>query len=297
MNDKELNKALEQLAEDVPPMPADFHGRWMNAVRAEAEKDAPAAGKETRDKTASLVRWTRMLSVAAVFVFLIGGTILYRNSRKTLSAPYAAVENAALPEAAEPAAEKEEAMAEPEAAAEEPEADMAAYAVYEAEEAPVMMAASPAASEAEEADRTYSKSASAANALAGDAPAMAAGTAAETAEDAAAPVFEAAEADYEEEAAYEAEAAYEDAAAYEAAAPTPTEAPTAVPTAAPTAAPTEAPAPEPTAEPSGQEKTGFLSEAGAFFTDMGDFLLAALPYLLVLAVPAAAAVIIRRRKK
>ena len=177
MNDKELNKALEQLAEDVPPMPADFHDRWMNAVRAEAEKNAPAAGKETRDKTASVVRWTRMLSIAAVFVFLIGGTILYRNSRKSLSAPLAAVENAALPEAAEPAAEKEEAMAEPEAAAEEPEADMAAYAVYEAEEAPVMMAASPAASEAEETDRTNSKSASAANALAGEAPVLAAGTA------------------------------------------------------------------------------------------------------------------------
>ena len=297
MNDKELNKALEQLAEDVPPMPADFHGRWMNAVRAEAEKDAPAAGKETRDKTASLVRWTRMLSIAAVFVFLIGGTILYRNSRKSLSAPVAAVENAALPEAAEPAAEKEEAMAEPEAAAEEPEADMAAYAVYEAEEAPVMMAAVPEApaaeeadlaAEAEEPDRMYAKSASsvnaAANAPVGEAPALTAGKAAEAADEAA-PVWEDAEAEYEEE------------AAYEEAAPVPTEAPTEVPTAVPTAAPTEAPDPEPTAEPSGQEKTGFLSEAGAFFSDMGDFLLAALPYLLVLAVPAAAAVIIRRRNK
>ena len=154
MNDNELNNALEQLAEEVPPMPADFHDRWMNAVRAEAKKTAPAAETETREKTATLVRWTRMLSIAAVFVFLIGGTILYRNSRKTLSAPYAAVENAALPEAAEPAEEKAEAKAEPaaeeaaeaavpEAAAEEPEADMAvyeAYEAYEAEEAPVMMA-------------------------------------------------------------------------------------------------------------------------------------------------------------
>lgn len=253
MNDNELNNALEQLAEEVPPMPADFHGRWMNAVRAEAKKTAPAAETETREKTATLVRWTRMLSIAAVFVFLIGGTILYRNSRKTLSAPYAAVGNAALPEAAEPAEEKAEAKAEPaaeeaaeaavpEAAAEEPEADMAvyeAYEAYEAEEAPVMMAAVPEApaaeeadlaAEAEEPDRMYAKSASSVNAAAN------------------APVG-------------------------------------------------EAPDPEPTAEPSGQEKTGFLSEAGAFFSDMGDFLLAALPYLLVLAVPATAAVIIRRRKK
>lgn len=286
MNDNELNNALEQLAEEVPPMPADFHDRWMNAVRAEAKKTAPAAETETREKTATLVRWTRMLSIAAVFVFLIGGTILYRNSRKTLSAPYAAVENAALPEAAEPAEEKAEAKAEPaaeeaaeaavpEAAAEEPEADMAVYEAYEAYEA-------------EEPDRMYAKSASsvnaAANAPVGEAPALTAGKAAEAADEAA-PVWEDAEAEYEEE------------AAYEEAAPVPTEAPTEVPTAVPTAAPTEAPDPEPTAEPSGQEKTGFLSEAGAFFSDMGDFLLAALPYLLVLAVPAAAAVIIRRRKK
>ena len=44
------------------------------------------------------------------------------------------------------------------------------------------------------------------------------------------------------------------------------------------------------------ENAGFLQAAGAFFTDMGDFLLAALPYLLVLAVPAAAALVIRRKK-
>ena len=316
MNDNELNKALEQLAEEVPPMPADFHDRWMNAVRAEADKTAPAAETETRDKTASLVRWTRMLSIAAVFVFLIGGTILYRNSRKILSAPYTVVESAAQPEpekpvAEEPVAEKEEARVEPvteeeaeaaapEAAAEAPEADMAAYeayGAYEAEEAPVMMAAVPEApaaeeadlaAEAEEPDRMYSKSASsvnaAANGLVGEAPALTAGKAAETADEAA-PVWEDAEAEYEEE------------AAYEEAAPAPAEAQTAVPTEAPTAVPTEAPTLEPTAEPSGQEKTGFLSEAGAFFTDMGDFLLAALPYLLVLAVPALAAVIIRRREK
>ncbi len=277
MNDNELNNALEQLAEEVPPMPADFHDRWMNAVRAEAKKTAPAAETETREKTATLVRWTRMLSIAAVFVFLIGGTILYRNSRKTLSAPYAAVENAALPEAAEPAEEKAEAKAEP--AAEE--AAEAAVPEVAAEEADL-------AAEAEEPDRMYAKSASsvnaAANAPVGEAPALTAGKAAEAADEAA-PVWEDAEAEYEEE------------AAYEEAAPVPTEAPTEVSTAVPTAAPTEAPDPEPTAEPSGQEKTGFLSEADAFFSDMGDFLLAALPYLLVLAVPAAAAVIIRRRNK
>ena len=55
MKDKELNsaltadagldEALAQMAEEVPPMPADFHDRWMNAVRADAQQKAePARG-------------------------------------------------------------------------------------------------------------------------------------------------------------------------------------------------------------------------------------------------------------
>ena len=112
----------------------------------------------------------------------------------------------------------------------------------------------------------------------------------------------AAEAEYAEEAEYAGEAAYEAAPATAALTAAPTEAPaaalTAAPTAALTAAPTAAPAdtPAPAEEPEAEE-TGFLPAAGAFFTDMGDFLLAALPYLLVLAVPAAAALVIRGKKK
>ena len=45
------------------------------------------------------------------------------------------------------------------------------------------------------------------------------------------------------------------------------------------------------------EQPGLLQQAGEFFTDMGDFLLAALPYLAVLAVPAVAALLLGRRKK
>ena len=44
-------------------------------------------------------------------------------------------------------------------------------------------------------------------------------------------------------------------------------------------------------------ETGFLQDAGAFLSDMWDFLLASLPYLAVLAVPALVALIFRRRKK
>ena len=56
--------------------------------------------------------------------------------------------------------------------------------------------------------------------------------------------------------------------------------------------------PEPEKESAESErKTGFLQQAGSFMADMGDFLMAALPYLLVLAVPAATAVAVRRRKR
>ena len=99
-------------------------------------------------------------------------------------------------------------------------------------------------------------------------------------------------AEYEEEPVMEA-AAYE--AAEETAMPELTEAPMPEPTPEPTEASTAIPTAEPTAEPE-PEQTGFLPAAGAFFTDMGDFLLAALPYLLVLAVPAVTALVIRRRR-
>ena len=287
VTDAELDAALAQMAEEVPPMPADFHDRWMNAVRAEAGSTAPAEEPAPKH-TLSIVRWTRILSVAAVFVFLIGGTLLYRNSKKSLtsSAPLAAKkqENAETVDepAAEPAVEAaagavmEEAE---EAAAEEPlmmESYMQAAAVDGA-------AGVPADAEAE--DREALKAAGAVQNAFTAAPKEAAETDAE-------------EADYAMEAAYEEESAMEAAAyeaAEEAAMPAPTKALTPAPTAAPTASPTVEPTAVPTVEPE-PEQTGFLPAAGAFFTDMGDFLLAALPYLLVLAVPAVTALVIRRRK-
>ena len=287
VTDAELDAALAQMAEEVPPMPADFHDRWMNAVRAEAGSIAPAEEPAPKH-TLSIVRLTRILSIAAVFVFLIGGTLLYRNSKKSLtsSVPLAAEkqENAETVDepAAEPAVEAaagavmEEAE---EAAAEEPlmmESYMQAAAVDGA-------AGVPADAEAE--DREALKAAGAVQNAFTAAPKEAAETDAE-------------EADYAMEAAYEEESAMEAAAyeaAEEAAMPAPTKALTPAPTAAPTASPTVEPTAVPTVEPE-PEQTGFLPAAGAFFTDMGDFLLAALPYLLVLAVPAVTALVIRRRK-
>ena len=286
VTDAELDAALAQMAEEVPPMPADFHDRWMNAVRAEAGSIAPAEEPAPKH-TLSIVRWTRILSVAAVFVFLIGGTLLYRNSKKSLSSPvsFEAEKQDAVETAVEPATElaagavMETAEEAEEAAAEEPlmmESYMQAAAVDGA-------AGVPADAEAE--DREALKAAGAVQNAFTAAPKEAAETDAE-------------EADYAMEAAYEEESAMEAAAyeaAEEAAMPAPTKALTPAPTAAPTASPTVEPTAVPTVEPE-PEQTGFLPAAGAFFTDMGDFLLAALPYLLVLAVPAVTALVIRRRK-
>ncbi len=72
-----LDQMLRDLAAETPEMPADFHARWTLAVRQEAargsdEKKMPAAVRRNR--------WTRILATAAVFVFLIGGTLLTRDS-------------------------------------------------------------------------------------------------------------------------------------------------------------------------------------------------------------------------
>ena len=252
MKDEELDAILGQMAEEVPPVPADFRGRWMNAVRAEARETAPAAEDKT-PKTVFLVRRTRILGVAAAFVFLIGGTLLWRNTKQTLTA-------------AGVAGKQEAAVM---FAAEENAAGSAA-------EEPAVMAAGVM-------DETEESAPEAADAYAGITELFSSMKAAGSVMNSAASSDMAAGAVMEEEADY---AIYE-AAAVEEAEPVPE--PAAMPTAEPTAAPTAVP----TAEP---EKPGFLQETGAFFTDMGDFLLAALPYLLVLAVPAAAALAVRRKK-
>ena len=284
--DAGLDAALARMADDVPPVPAGFHDRWMNAVRAEAEKTAPEAEK-TRKRTASLVRWTGILSAAAVFVFLIGGTLLYRNAGKTLPVQFAAEKR----ETVETAAGEDGAA--PVFAAEPEIIEEAAEAYASEEEAPE----EPAPAAGESADGVYAaKNADSLWTMHMEAPAngdlsRAAGAAMEEAD--------AWEADMEEEAEYG-----EEAAVYEAAEESRADVPemTAAPTAEPTVTPAVSPTPEVTAEPvpaeaPEAEKTGFLQETGAFFTDMGSFLRSFWPYLLVLLVPGAAVLAAVRRKK
>ena len=279
-DDAELDAALAQMADEVPPVPADFHSRWMNAVRADAEK---AASEEktpvAKNNPAAAIRWMRILSVAAAFVFLIGGTLLYRNTRQSLSAPYSAEKREAA-ESAPLAAAGALPDAEEQIRTDTEEDGTGESVMMDT----YLQAAEESFAETEAADEEMSMKAAgfSRNSLAA---APAAGTVAESAE----------QADYmAEAAAYDSGAVTETAA--EASAPT--SEPTAVPTATQAPAPTaeQLPAEAPEAETESEAEPGFLQAAGAFLTDMGDFLLAALPYLLVLAVPAATALIIRRRK-
>ena len=63
-----LDQDLRSLQEDVPPMPEDFHAGWMKKVEEEAMQ------KQTKRTS-----WTRILSVAAALVFVVGGTLLTRD--------------------------------------------------------------------------------------------------------------------------------------------------------------------------------------------------------------------------
>ena len=118
-NEPELDVLLDQMAEDVPPMPADFHDNWMSAIRAEAKQDVPVMEEKEEKKPISLVRWTRILSIAAMFVFLVGGTLLYRNTKGTMMPAMSAEkkEAAVMTQMADTAGE------EPEAAVEEAESE------------------------------------------------------------------------------------------------------------------------------------------------------------------------------
>lgn len=70
--EKVLLKELEALRDDVPPMPADFHARWTQAVKEDAmEKKNEARGWKGQ--------WKRLLATAAAVVFVVGGTLLTRD--------------------------------------------------------------------------------------------------------------------------------------------------------------------------------------------------------------------------
>ena len=82
----QLDRELAQMAQEAPEMPEDFHARWTAQVRAEAQQAKTLSRKEGRRQ------WRYILSAAAVFVFLIGGTVLTRSIRAGRSAVGAQVQ-------------------------------------------------------------------------------------------------------------------------------------------------------------------------------------------------------------
>ncbi len=184
----ELDLELAKMAQETPEMPADFHACWTEAVRAEA------AGQQTEKKHETRRQWRYILSAAAVFVFLIGGTLITRGTKndKVAKTPAMNESAAVVSEAAE---DPDAGMPETNGAVLFAEAvkDANAFAGGAAPEAAAPAAQADFATEAEAA---YDEAAEDAEAYD------------------AAPLYEAAEA-YEEEAAYETNAAYEAGAAYE----------------------------------------------------------------------------------
>ena len=142
----ELDQMLAQMAQETPEMPADFHARWTEAVRAEAGQ------KKTEKQQDSRRQWRYILSAAAAFVFLIGGTLLTRSmDQKDRTNKVAVTENTgntvsdtdgeedlfiSVNEAAE---EAETDMAEPMAAAVRPNEAVAAMGAKAAGQANAAM--------------------------------------------------------------------------------------------------------------------------------------------------------------
>lgn len=71
--DDVLRTCLSSLNEQVPDMPASFHAQWTTLVREDAMKH-----DETNQPDRKRM-WTRVLSVAAALVFVVGGTLLTKD--------------------------------------------------------------------------------------------------------------------------------------------------------------------------------------------------------------------------
>ena len=283
--DQTLDEALALMAEEVPPMPADFHEKWTKAVREEAAKTETEPEKKNNSRVISINRWTRILSVAAVFVFLIGGTLIYRSSRpKTTTLLSAEKDNQeAVQIKGEPVAEAAGAFHAMKAAEEEnviaAEEPAAANNMAAMEADVVMEEAAEADAVMEEAAETDAVMEEAAEA---DRPMMSFSASGASKDDAA---MMDAESEETADAAMPMGAAEMETTAKEAPAPDPTQNPEEAAESGSTKAETE------------NKEPGFLQSVGGFFGDMGAFLLTVWPYLLILAVPAAAALLYRKKKR
>ena len=112
----DVDAMLSRLADETPPVPEDFHARWTEAVRAEPAPSRPVGSRPGTFR----IQMMRLAGAAAIMVFLLGGTLLTRDSspfpalRLNRVATQAAKETqAVLYEAPEEAEDAEEAVAAP----------------------------------------------------------------------------------------------------------------------------------------------------------------------------------------
>ena len=287
-NTAALDRMLEQMARETPEMPADFHARWTEAIRAEAG-EAPRTETGKHREGRRQLRY--ILSAAAVFIFLIGGTLLTRSMNQTdlvnkpaaitaapaekTDAAVTAIEKTDETGAVRPEIQTGAAVQSNDMDAVQIAEDANAFAAMEAPAAGADSGALMAASSAKSASNESSVKAGGEAAMNAEAD-MAVGAVMESNMAATDSREYAEEADRAVEDAEE-ENALQMAAptATETAAPTATAVPTA--TAAPTTEPTLAPTAEPTAAPAAE------SEFVSFLKDLGSFT------LKTLAVAAAAA--------
>lgn len=128
------DRLLAELRAETPEMPAGFHASWKRAVGEEMKR---AAEKPPAEQPASRgwgMPWRSLAGVAAMMIFLLGGTLLTRGrwTRKPMQAEPAGVQMNAV----NLAGKERKAPAAPEApAAEEAEALMDSAALEAAMEA------------------------------------------------------------------------------------------------------------------------------------------------------------------
>ena len=322
----DLDQALERMKRETPEVPADFHARWMDAVRGEAEASAPPAAGEKK----GVAQWRRILSMVAIAIFLVGGTLLTRGRLnamilkkngepvrwKTAEGTKTDTEKEeSESDAAESAPAANEAMAYNQAAQSAPmneagesaggaaEYDAAGYdaAVYDAAMYSEAAYDAPAYEGVVSGEANLTMAGGAASTEARRSALMtSAAVTEETAE-----MEEAAEMDEAPEmavAATNAPAAKAPAAVAAANAPA-AEAPTIVPaggvrtTEAPMAAEEKAAKTVGILATDADAPSSFWEQAGAFFVDMGRFILYALPVILGAAALAVVFALIDRRRR
>ncbi len=309
-----LVDALSDLAEDVPPMPEEVHARWTAAVREEAEAAKPARKGLSR-------AWIRALTIAAVLVYIIGGTLLTRGRLSPREVQLnAAREQAAARETIAPAllltaeAREEPAAAEtgetPDTAdaavldeAPEPAANAPALLLADLAEEPAAEAVWEEAVWEEAAEEAPRDEAPGTSGFMADSPQEAMGLmlSVPAAEEDMAPAEDMEEALPEEEPAPAANSAPLLSAPSAAAAGTPmaerkaASAQTAQPTLSPTLSPPPLPPPLPTAAPTARPDPG--RPVMDFLADAGRFLLWSLPFLAAAGILAGGAAWLRRRSR